>query len=149
MTIKDRLKEDMKAAMKAKESEKLTAIRMLNAAIKNKEIDLRHELTDDEVTDVLVSDVKKRKDAVEQFRSGGRDDLVEAEERQIGFLMAYMPEQMGEEDVARIVADAVAQSGATSAKDMGAVMKIVMPQVKGKADGGLVNRLVKERLTAG
>ncbi len=147
MTLKERLQDDLKGAMKAREAEKLTALRMLTAAIKNKEIAVGHPLSDQEVTDVLASDVKKRKDAVEQFREAGRIDLVEPEERQIGFLMAYMPEQLDEAAVAAIVDAAVTETGATSMKEMGAVMKLVMPKTKGKADGGLVNRLVKERLS--
>ncbi|MBF0170695.1 MAG: GatB/YqeY domain-containing protein [Nitrospinae bacterium] len=147
MTLKERLQDDMKQAMKARESEKLTAIRMLTAAIKNKEIEVGHPLADDEITDVLASDVKKRKDAVEQFRAANRGDLVEQEERQIGFLMAYLPQQLDEAAVKAIVDAAVVESGATSMKEMGAVMKLVMPKTKGKADGGLVNRLVKERLS--
>lgn len=146
MTIKEKLQQDMKTAMKAKDTARLSTIRMINSAIKNKEIDARGELSDTDVEAVIVSAVKQRRDSVEQFKAGNRQDLVDKEEAEIQVLMGYLPEQMGEDDIKKIVAEAIAEAGAQSAKDMGKVMKVLMPKVKGKADGGLVNRIVKESL---
>lgn len=146
MGILDRLTEDMKSAMRAKETVRLSAIRMALNTIKGREKEGKKELSEEELEGVIASDIKKRKEALDQFRQGGREDLVAAEEEAIGHLLVYLPEQMGEEEVARLVGDAVIETGASSMKDIGAVMKIIMPKVKGKADGALVNRLVKERL---
>ena len=147
MSFMDRLSKDMKDAMRAKASDRLSAIRMVISAIKNKQIDEKRELSDEEMLAIVASDVKKRKDAASQFADGGRQDLVEEEEKGIAILTEYLPKQMGEDDVKAIVKEAVTKTGASSMKDMGAVMKAVMPEVKGKADGGLVNRLVKEALS--
>lgn len=147
MTVKERLTADMKEAMKARDTGRLSAIRMVINAIKTREKEGKKELSEEEVVQTVASDIKKRKDSVEQFKQGGRDDLVAAEEEAIAVLMAYMPEQMEEEEIRQVVAAAVAEAGASSMKDMGAVMKLVMPKVKGKADGGLVNKIVKEALS--
>lgn len=148
MSLGAKITDDMKQAMRAKQTDRLAAIRMLKNAIANKEKELKRELTDEEIISLVVSDVKKRKDSIEQFAKGGREDLVLAESAGISFLEGYLPEQMSEEKVRQIVSAAVAATGATAMKDMGAVMKEVMPQVKGKADGGLVNQIVKEALSS-
>lgn len=148
MSLKDRLTEDMKQAMKDKEAGKLrlSVIRMVRASIKNVEIDRKKELSEDEVLDVLAKEVKMRRDALEEFKKGNRPDLVEGLEQEIAILMHYLPEQLSEAEVRALVAEAVAQTGAAGPKDMGKVMAVLMPKVKGKADGKLVNTVVKELL---
>jgi uncharacterized protein YqeY len=150
MSIKDRLNEDMKQAMKDKEAGKLrlSVIRMVRASIKNAEIDRRKELaTDEEVLDVLAKEVKMRRDSLEEFKKGNRPDLVAALEQEIAILMGYLPAQLSEEEVRALVVEAVAQTGAAGPKEMGKVMAALMPKVKGKADGKLVNSIVKELLS--
>ncbi len=150
MSIKDRLNEDMKQAMKEKEAGKLrlSVIRMVRASIKNTEIDRRKELTtDEEVLDVLAKEVKMRRDSLEEFKKGNRPDLVAALEQEIAILMGYLPAQLSEAEVRTLVAEAVAQTGASGPKEMGKVMAALMPKVKGRADGKLVNAIVKELLS--
>ncbi|MGK7344222.1 MAG: GatB/YqeY domain-containing protein [Candidatus Nitrospinota bacterium M3_3B_026] len=144
MTIKQRLKEDMISAMKAKDRARLSAVRMAQNAIKNKEIELRRELSGQEEEAVVASEVKKRREAVEQYKKGGRDDLAEKEAAEAEILTGYLPEQLSEKEIRRIVTEAIGKTGAASMKDMGRVMKEVMPRVKGRADGAVVNGIVKE-----
>lgn len=148
MTLRDRLTEDMKQAMKDKEAGKLklSVIRMVRSAAKNIEIDRHKELDDNELLEVVAKEVKMRKDSLEEFRKANRPDLLAALEQEIAILMEYLPEQMGEPEVRALVAQAVADAQASSPKDMGKVMAILMPKVKGRADGKLVNSLVKEML---
>lgn len=148
MSIKEKLAEDMKTAMKAKDSARLSTIRMLNSVLKNREIDQRRELSDEEVVAAISTAVKQRRDSIEQFKAGGRQDLVEKEEAEVAILMAYLPQQLTEDEIRDIVKSAIAETSATSGKDMGKVMKVIMPKTKGKADGGLVNKVVKELLGA-
>ena len=145
-TIKERISEDMKAAMKSGEKEKLGAIRMLHAAIRKKEIDERIELDDAGVMKIISSLAKQRQDSIEQFKAGGRQDLVDKETAELKLLQGYLPEQMSQEALVKIIEDAIREANATTQKDMGAVMKVLMPKVAGKADGKLVNQLVRERL---
>ncbi|MCX7780715.1 MAG: GatB/YqeY domain-containing protein [Negativicutes bacterium] len=148
MSLKERLNEDMKQAMKDKETGKLrlSVIRMVRANIKNVEIDRKKELTEEEILDVLAKEVKMRRDSLEEFKKGNRPDMVETLENEIAILMDYLPRQMSEEEVRSVVAEAIAATGATSAKEMGKVMAVLMPKVKGRADGKLVNTIVKEML---
>ena len=146
MSLKERLKEDLKTAMKAKDATGLAVIRMVNSEIKNREIATGTELDDAGVEGVIATGIKKRREAAEMFAKGGRNELAAEEKAQIEKLLAYMPKQLDEEAVAAIIKEVVAEVGATSPGEMGAVMKSVMPKVKGKADGQLVNRLVKEAL---
>lgn len=148
MLIKERLNEDMKQAMKDKEAGKLrlSVIRMVRSNIKNVEIDRKKELTEEEVLDVLAKEVKMRRDSIEEFKKGNRPDLVETLEQEIAVLMDYLPQQMSEEEVRAVVADTVRETGASSPKEMGKVMAALMPKVKGRADGKLVNAIVKEML---
>lgn len=150
MSVKDRLTEDMKQAMKDKEAGKLrlSVIRMVRASIKNVEIDRQKELSDDEVLDILAKEVKMRRDAMEEFKKGNRPDLVEGLEQEIVILMQYLPQQLTEAEVRTLVTEAVAETGAVSVKEMGKVMAALMPKVKGRADGKLVNTIVKELLNA-
>ena len=148
MSLQERLTEDVKTAMKAREAGKsrLSVLRMVKASIRNLEIDRKKELNDEEVLDVLAKEVKMRRDSMEDFRKGNRPDLVAALEEEIAILAEYLPAQLSEEEVRVLVDQAVSQAQAATAKDMGKVMAILMPQVKGKADGKLVNTLVRERL---
>ena len=145
-TIKEQLSSGMKTAMKAGDKETLAHVRNLHAAVRKKEIDDRVDLDDAGVQKIITSLVKQRQDSIDQFKSGGRDDLVAKEEAELKFLMAFMPQQMSEAEVRKLVDEAVAEAKATSAKDMGNVMKVLMPKVQGKADGKLVNTIVRERL---
>ncbi|MDU2066208.1 MAG: GatB/YqeY domain-containing protein [Sporomusaceae bacterium] len=148
MSLKEKLTTDMKEAMKAKESGKLalSVIRMVRANIKYAEIERKTELDDQGVLEVLAKEVKMRRDSMEEFAKGNRPDLVENLEREIEVLMQYLPKQLAEDEVRQLVKDAIAQSGAVTVKDMGKVMAVLMPSVKGKADGKLVNTLVREML---
>ena len=148
MSLQERLTEDVKTAMKAREAGKsrLSVLRMVKASIRNIEIDRKKELNDEDVLDVLAKEVKMRRDSMDDFRKGNRPDLVAALEEEIAILAEYLPAQLSEEEVRALVDQSVSQAQATTAKDMGKVMAILMPQVKGKADGKLVNTLVRERL---
>ena len=149
MTLRDRLMEDMKQAMKDKEAGKLklSVIRMVRSAAKNVEIDRRKELDDNELLDVVAKEVKMRRDSLDEFRKAGRPELLAVLEQEIAILMQYLPEQMSEAEVRALVTQAVADAQAASAKDMGKVMALLMPKVKGRADGKLVNSIVKELLS--
>ena len=149
MTLRDRLTEDMKQAMKDKEAGKLklSVVRMVRSAAKNIEIDRHKELDDNELLEVVAKEVKMRKDSLEEFRKANRPDLLAALEQEIAILMEYLPEQMTEAEVRGLVTQAVADAQASSPKDMGKVMALLMPKVKGRADGKLVNSLVKELLS--
>jgi len=148
MSLKDKLTADMKSAMKEKEAGKLrlSVIRMVRANIKYAEIEQKTELTDEQVLDVLAKEVKMRRDSIEEFTKGNRPELVENLEREIEVLMHYLPKQLSEAEIRSLAQAAVTQSGASTAKEMGKVMAILMPSVKGKADGKLVNTIVRELL---
>jgi hypothetical protein len=146
MTLRERLVDDMKSAMKAKDELKLSAIRMVRSSVKNREIDLRKELTDQEVTEVIASLAKQRRESIKLFQEAGRTDLVDKEERELNFLLQYLPQQLDRQEIEKIVANAIAESGATCARDMGRVMKVVIPRIAGRADGKMVNEIVKEKL---
>ena len=132
--------------MKSGDKERLSTVRMLMSAIKYKEVDAHRELTDEETIAVISSLVKQRQDSIEQFTKGNRLDLVEKESKELEVLRTYLPPQLSEAEVRDIIKKAVAETGATGQKDMGKLMKVVMPQVKGKADGKMVNDIVKELL---
>ncbi len=148
MSLKARITEDMKSAMKAKEAGKLAAIRLLLAAIKQKEVDERVELDDAAVAAVIEKLVKQRKDSVTQYEAAGRQDLADIEKAEISILAAYLPEKMSNEEIAAAVAAAVAQTGAKGAADMGKLMAVLKPQLAGKADMTEVSKLVKAALAA-
>ena len=152
MTIRERIVADLTAAMKAKEAERLGVVRMLKSRIMEAEVDQRGQKGPDYVLDdqgclaVIAAYAKQRRDSIEAYRKGGKEDLAVKEEAELAIIQQYLPAQMPEADVRRIVAEAIAKAGATSAKDMGAVMKLVMPMLKGGADGAVVNRIVRELL---
>jgi len=144
--IKAALQEDIKAAMRAKDGDKLTTLRLITAAIKQKEVDDRVDLDDAGVLAILEKMVKQRKDSISQFQAGGRQDLVDKEQAELAILSTYMPEQLSEAEVAKAVDAALAQVGATGPQDMGKVMAVLKPSLAGKADMGLVSQLLKARL---
>jgi len=146
MSLRDQVPEDLKTALRGKKSLDLSVLRMLQAAIKNREIDNKDELNDEEIVQVVSSEIKKRRDAIEAFTKVSREDAAEAEQLEINVLMKYMPEQLSEEEVASKVQELVAGSGAAGLKDLGIAMKVVMPALKGKADGKLINKYVREQL---
>jgi uncharacterized protein YqeY len=146
MSLKEQLKEDMKAALKAKDKEKLSVIRMLQSLIKNAEIDKRGELTDEEIISLLMKYAKQRRESIELYEKGGRQDLVEKERRELQIVESYLPKQMSEEEIRELVAKVIEEVGASSPKDIGKVMQAVMPKVKGRADGSTVNKIVRELL---
>jgi uncharacterized protein len=146
MNLEERLVEEMKQAMKDGDKVRLSAIRMIRSTAKNKEFELRRKLTEEDLVKVIQSMVRKAEESIEQFRAGGRQDLVDKESQEVALFKAYLPESLGREEIARVVDETVQETGATSAKDMGKVMKAVMAKLAGKADGKLINQLVKERL---
>lgn len=147
MTLRDKLVDEMKTAMKARDNGKVSAIRLVRSAVKNREIDLGKELDDREVTEVIASLAKQRRESIRLFQEAGRNDLVTKEERELAILLDFLPKQLDRNEITEIVAKAVAKSGAQGLRDMGKVMKIVMPQVSGRADGNAVSEIVKEKLS--
>lgn len=146
MSLKERITEDMKAAMRAKDSERLGTIRMITAAIKQREVDERIQLDDTQVLSVLEKMIKQRKESVAQFTSGGREDLVAKENKEIELLQTYMPAQLSEAELDALIADALARSGATSIKDMGKAMGLLKQSAQGRADMGVVSAKLKAKL---
>ncbi|WIM04578.1 MAG: GatB/YqeY domain-containing protein [Candidatus Nitricoxidivorans perseverans] len=146
MSLKTRIVDDMKTAMKARESARLAAIRLLMAAMKQKEVDERIELDDAGVVGVIEKMLKQRRDSIAQYEAAKRQDLADAEKFEVGVLTAYMPAGLSADEVAAIVAAAVAESGAKSPADMGKVMAIVKPKIAGRADMAEVSKLVKAKL---
>ncbi len=147
MTLQERLAEEMKEAMKANDKLRLSAIRMIRSSVKNKEIELRKPLDDEAVQTVIQGMVRKGEESLEQFKLGGRTDLVEKETKEIEILKSYLPQALSQDEIIKIVDQTIQETQATSQKDMGKVMKAVMPKLQGKADGKLINQLVKDRLS--
>ena len=148
MRLRDKISEDLIAAMKSKEAARLSVLRMMKAAVRNKEIDSRQELEDAQVLQVLMSLIKQRKDSVEQFAKGGRQDLADKESAEIKVIEAYLPAGVTDEEIASTITAVIAETGATSVKDMGKVMKACMARFSGRpVDGGKVSELVKTKLT--
>ncbi len=146
MGLREKIDADTKDALKSGAKVKLSTLRMLNAALKNKQIDKRRPLTEEEVVETVRSLIKQRKDSIEQFEKGGRKDLVEKETAEVAVLEVYLPQQLTREELETMVRNTVAQTGAAGAKDMGKVMKALIPLVGGRADGKLVSELVKNAL---
>lgn len=147
MTLKERITDDMKAAMRAKDGQRLSAVRLLLAAMKQKEVDERIELTDADVLSIIDKMVKQRRESIAQYEKASRADLAAQEQFEIGVLAAYLPQQLTEAEVEAAVAAAVAESGAASVKDMGKAMALLKPRLAGKADMGKVSALLKARLS--
>jgi len=147
MTLLDRLNQDMKQAMKNKDKETLGVIRMVKASIQNESIKLgKDTLTEDEDLTILSREVKQRKDSLQEFKSAGREDLVEKLENELVIVQRYLPEQLSDEELLNIIQSTIQEVNATSMKDMGKVMGAVMPKVKGKADGSQIKTLVQQQL---
>lgn len=148
MALKDKIHADLLAAMKAKEETKTGALRLLKAAVMKFEVsgDKKKDATDEEALQIIGREVKQRKDSIEAYRKGGRDDLAVHEEAELRILQAYLPAQMSEEELKKVVSQMISQTGASSKADFGKVMGAVMTQVKGKADGQMVSKVVGELL---
>ncbi len=146
MSLKDRITDDMKAAMRSGEREKLSAVRLILAAIKQREVDERVTLDDIQVLAVLEKMAKQRRESIAQFQSGGRSDLVAKETAELDLLKSYMPAQLSEAEVSSLIEEAIRSTGATSHKDMGKVMAAVKQKAQGRADMGALSARIKERL---
>ncbi|MFC0298259.1 GatB/YqeY domain-containing protein [Geobacillus jurassicus] len=148
MSLLDRLNDDMKQAMKNKEKEKLSVLRMLKAALQNEAIKLgKSPLSEDEELTVLSRELKQRKDSLQEFENAGRSDLVEKVKTEIDIVQSYMPKPLTEEELRELIEQTIKEVGASSKADMGKVMGAIMPKVKGRADGSLVNKLVQQQLS--
>jgi uncharacterized protein YqeY len=147
LTLKQRIQEEMKAAMRAGEKQQLGVIRLILAAIKQREVDERITLDDAQVIVVLDKMLKQRRESIEQFEKAGREDLAAQERFEATVLQSYLPQQLSEEEIITTVQQAIAATGATSAKDMGKVMNIIRPQIQGRADMKVVSDLVKKQLS--
>ncbi len=144
--LREKIAEEMRAAMKAREQARVAALRMLMTAVKNTEVEKLHELSDDEVLDVIAREAKRRRESIDAFEKAGRSDLVEKETAELHVLEAYLPDKLSDAELAALVEQAVAETGASSPKQMGEVMKALMPKVRGRADGAQVSALVKAKL---
>jgi uncharacterized protein YqeY len=148
MTFRKSLDRKMVEAAKGQAKIALSALRLIKAALHNREIDLKREATEEEFLQVLSSMVKQRRESIEQFAKGGRTDLVEKEEAELKIIQSFMPAQLSEEEISALIFSAIAEAGAVSVKDMGKVMKILMPKITGRADGETVGERVKASLSA-
>lgn len=144
--LREKITEDMKNAMRAKETQKLGAIRLLLAALKQIEVDKRVDLTDADVIAVVEKEIKKRRDSITQYQQANRPELAEIEQFEVGILLAYLPQQLSAEEIALEVAAAIAATGATGPQDMGKLMGVLKPKLAGKADMALVSKVIKEKL---
>ena len=147
MGLEERLVEEMKEAMKSSDKLRLSTIRMIRSNIKNKEIEIRKPLDDETIQRVIQGMVRKGEESLDQFKLGGRMDLVEKESKEIEILKSFLPQSLTQEEVIKIIDQTIEETQVTSLKDLGKVMKSVMPKLQGKADGKLINQLVKERLS--
>jgi uncharacterized protein YqeY len=146
MSLKDRIQQDVKDAMRAKDKSRLAAIRLITAAIKQREVDERIELDDAQVTAVLDKMAKQRRESITQFEKAGRDDLIAQEVMELEIIQSYLPEQLGEDEINALIDSAMQATGATSIKDMGKVMGQLKPKLQGRADMGAVSAMIKARL---
>jgi len=147
MSLRERLTDEMKGAMKARDELKLSAIRMVRGAVKNREIDQKREFDDREISEVIASLVKQRRESIRLFKDGGRIDLVEKEEKELAVLLEFLPQQLEGAELEELVLKAVAESGAAGIKDLGKVMKVLAPLTAGRADGKAVADAVKAKLS--
>jgi uncharacterized protein len=146
MPLLQKLDDDLKSSLKASDKLRLSVVRMAKAAIKNRQIDKGSELSDDDIIAVLLTLAKQRRESIEMFAKGGREDLAEQERQELGILQAYLPQQLTPEELDSIILEAIRESAAQGTQDMGKVMRLIMPKVKGVADGKIVNQRVKELL---
>lgn len=148
--LTEKIQNDLKDAMRAKDEQKLSIIRMLKSAIQYYEIQkggAGYTATDEDVIDVIGKEIKKRRESIELYEKGGRPELAEKEQKELELLQTYLPEQLSEDEIKSLIDDAITQTGATEMRDMGKVMGMLAPQIKGKADNSLVSTLVRERLS--
>ena len=146
MSLKEKLQEDLKSSMKNKDTVKKSVVTLIRASIKQYEVDNRVELSDDEIIDLIAKQLKQRRDSLVEFKKANRDDLVSETESEIEVLKEYLPQQLSEEELNEIVIATISEVEATSMKDMGKIMSAIKPKVKGRADGKLINELVKKNL---
>lgn len=146
MPLLQKIDEDLKSALKASDQIRVSALRMLKAALKNKQIEKRRELSEDDIIDVLISLSKQRQESIDMFLKGGRDELAEKEREELSILQSYLPKQLSNDEIDSIILETIKNSDAKDIKDIGKVMKIVMSRVKGMADGKYVNKRVRELL---
>ncbi len=146
MGLKEQILDDFKTAMKAREKEKISTLKMLKAAILNKEIDKGEDLKEDEIKALLAKEARQRKDSIEQFEAGGRDEMAAKESRELELINSYLPEKMGSEELEALVDEVIEETAAGTMADMGKVMSEIMPKVRGRADGSDVQQLVQEKL---
>ncbi|MBM4306853.1 MAG: GatB/YqeY domain-containing protein [Deltaproteobacteria bacterium] len=147
MNLEEKLVEEMKQAMKANDKIRLSTIRMIRSSSKNKEFELRRKLEDEDIIKVIQGMVRKGEESVEQFQAGGRNDLVDKEKAEIEILKSFLPQPLSQEEMIKIIDETIQETQSSSLKDLGKVMKVVMPRLGGKADGKVINQLVKERLS--
>jgi hypothetical protein len=147
MGLEERLVDEMKQAMRSSDKVRLSAIRMIRTAVKNKEIELRKKLDDEEIQRVIQGMLRRNEESIEQFRLGGRMDLVDKESKEVDILRSFLPQALSTEEILKIIDESIQETQASSMKDLGKVMKSVMPKLTGKADGKVINQLVKERLS--
>lgn len=146
MALADQLLQDMKTAMKSGDKITLETIRMVRSQIKNVEVQKGETLTDEDIFQVLTKEAKRRKESIEMYKEGGRDDLAENESKELNVIQSYLPEALSEDELLAIIADAIEKTGARGMSDMGKVMGAVMPQTKGRADGKMIQNLVRQKL---
>ena len=146
--LKDKIDADMRDAMKAREQVRVATLRLVKSSITNAEKEKIRELSDDEVLDVVAREAKRRRESIDAFRQGGRTDLVDKESAELAILEAYLPDKLSDAELASLVDEAIAESGASTPKQMGEVMKALMPKVRGRADGAQVSAIVKSKLGA-
>ncbi len=144
--LKEKISEDLKKAMREKDEVRVRTLRMVIAAIKNFEVEKMREATDEDVVEVIQREAKKRREAIEEYEKAGREDLAESERAELAVLQEYLPKQLSEEEIRKLALEVIKEVGASSPKDLGKVMKVIMPRVKGRADGKVVNRIVREIL---
>jgi uncharacterized protein len=146
MQLRERLTSAMKEAMKSRDTLRLSTVRMVLSSVKNRDIELRRELTDAEITETIVTLCKQRRESIRLFKEAGRQELVDKEEAELALLLEFLPQQLTREELVSLVEKAIVETSATSGKDMGKVMKALAPSVSGRADGKLVSEVVKEKL---
>lgn len=155
MSLEQRIDDDLKQAMKARDARRLGVVRMLKARLSESRVALRgkhgaaYRLTEEDATQAIATYAKQRREAIESYAQAGREDLAGAEREELAIVESYLPQQLGEDELRRIVSEAIALTGASSPRDLGAVMREVMPRVQGRADGKLVNRIAHEQLSGG
>ncbi|MFW6282866.1 MAG: GatB/YqeY domain-containing protein [Minisyncoccales bacterium] len=147
MNLKKQIQEDLKEALKAKEKDKISVLRMINASIKNKEIDKKEELSNDEIIQIISKEIKKRKEGLKEFEKAKREETVEKEKKQLKIIEKYLPEQMSKEEIEELAEKIIKEVGAKGMSDMGKVMEKIMPKTKGKADGKVVSSIVRKKLS--